>query len=234
MAIYYFVIKRGSWQQFCLFLLGLIVGVSPLVLFELRHQFYNTQTVFFFIQTLFLPHVAGGTKVAFAWHYVISLTFFVILGGLGLMANKIKRWQAILICFVLLVWGVSFVAHHSSRTSALPEGWSYAKDAQAANIIKDVVTEQKLDNFRVVNLVYDTQAKVQVYLLDLASYQLQQPLLHQNWEDYKSERNLFVIGSTKDMEQTQAYEWVTFQPHKLVKEWVVDGRGNEVWWFERK
>lgn len=80
--------------------LGFCLGISPLILFELRNQFYNTQTFFWVFQQI----GASSTKHGFTWNgfYFLGLLPFLFF-FLAIILEKITRKHVV---FLFLTLGV--------------------------------------------------------------------------------------------------------------------------------
>ena len=52
LGIYYFFIKKNSLRNLFMFLVGIIGGFLPMIVFELKNNFYNLQTLFFYLNNI--------------------------------------------------------------------------------------------------------------------------------------------------------------------------------------
>ncbi len=86
-AIYYFLIKRVSPILLIHFLIGLAIGVSPLLLFELKHNFYHIHTFLLFIQHRNELSSAGSITTP---HYYLSISFMFLVAVLAIIRNRLK------------------------------------------------------------------------------------------------------------------------------------------------
>jgi hypothetical protein len=220
--IYYFLFQKLTAKYLVLFLIGITIGFSPLLLFELRHQFYNAQTVLIFLKTLAQAKSVGATGVHFQVHYVLTVFFMSLLALTSLMKAKLNDRVIWLCGAILITWSLIMTVHQPSHAFGMPAHWNLLKEQRAAAIIEG----QHLENFRVINLVYDTKAAVQTYLLIKNG-------VKQEYEDYINEDYLFVVSDEAELGRTQAYEFTTFSPKELKQTWTLDTQGHNLYLFQR-
>ena len=91
------------------------------------------------------------------------------------------------------------------------ENWDYPSEFKTYQIIRS----QHLPNYNIANLAYDTLAQVQKYLHRKDGIILQ-------FDDYRTNKYLFVITATTHFMNNPAYEVNTFKPSRLVKTWPIN------------
>jgi 4-amino-4-deoxy-L-arabinose transferase-like glycosyltransferase len=121
--------KAAEWAALGL---GAIIALSPLLIFELKHDFYNFRTIIFQIQN-YSPS-AG---------YTFNLSYYYILPGIPLatyaLGYLLHRFRGLSIPLIIIA-GVFLIQsiYGSGQTPTYPQGWSIAKQKQVADlIIKD-------------------------------------------------------------------------------------------------
>lgn len=177
--IYYFFILRLSFRYVLLYILGIVVGFSPMLLFELRNGFYNLITVF-----LFMSHYGEifgkGGAVSLNTHYFpsISLLFFLIVGFV-LRSRSTPTYLMVLFVF-LMSWSTAMFVLFPGKNKVIMK-WSYEDELKAYSIIRD----SKLTNFN-ISAFYNAKATSQKYFL-------KRDHIISNFDDYKSNQYLFVI-----------------------------------------
>lgn len=139
LVIIYFIFKEIRLKQFKLtnwlmVPLGIAIAEFPLILFELRHNFYNLRTVLFHIQ---YGGISQGYKFNLLYYYAYSLLPFAayIFGSVLSRLRKSKYFNLISIAgftlsAVLLVMSLG----PAGRRPLYPPGWTIQKQ-------KDVVAE---------------------------------------------------------------------------------------------
>lgn len=203
---------KASFLQILFFIAGSLVGFAPILIFEMRNNFYNFNTLLFYLENFkrFQGTNSASNPLANP-HYLLSLImiFLVIILSFPL---KITQKIVIGIFGVLLIWDLLIFYPKPTQGFGMAANWSYPDEAKAFEIIKS----QNLGKYNVTNLGYDTLAYVQKYLhkkdnLDthLADY----------WEIYQ----LFVIApKSKDISEDPAYEVRVIKPFNLVKQWEIN------------
>lgn len=218
--IYYFIVKKLKFSYLVPFLGGIALGFSPLIIFEVRHQFYHTRTIMLFIMNWSKVDKPGGITMP---HYYLSLSFMFLVAVLGILANRIKRFSNGLIVFFAFVIGIysfylySPIPEHAFWAPTTP--WNYLAEKKIYDIIRS--TRLKTD-FNVANLAYyDTRSIVVKYFMKRDGYEI-------NYDDYYGNKYLFVVSEGKKYLSNPSYEVATFKPNKILAQWNINGRYNMV------
>jgi len=215
-AIYYFLIKRVSPILLIHFLIGLAIGVSPLLLFELKHNFYHIHTFLLFIQHRNELSSAGSITTP---HYYLSISFMFLVAVLAIIRNRLPKGKKLfylcsILAVILFVWSAAdnFYKPQQSFWSPAPY-WSYPDEYKAYTIIKSM----NLKDYNVANLAYyNTESFVVKYLLKRDNVSI-------NYEDYYHNKYLFVIKKTNtNVYDTLSYEVAFFKPSKILKTWTIN------------
>ncbi|PIV09586.1 hypothetical protein COS51_02615 [Candidatus Roizmanbacteria bacterium CG03_land_8_20_14_0_80_36_21] len=219
-TIYYFLVKKENFRKLLIYLGGLLVGFSPIFIFELRHQFYLSKTLLLFYQHINELDIRGNRN-----HYYLGLSFVVLLGFMGLINNQLKRLNIKVFNIFLLLLFVVLIIFAAQITLIRPatafwspvQNWNYLADIKAYNIIKS----QNLVNFNVTNQPTDSLALNQKYLLQRDNVKI-------NYDDYWNEKYLFVIDKAgkKNFMDNPGYEVKTFRPFRLLKTWKINNYYN--------
>ena len=200
--------------------LGFLIGYFPIVLFELKHNFYNTQTIFLLLRN-------GAFFDSSSTHSYYFLSLFPLMSVL-LVFLLLKLWRlnrvlsAVLISVVLVVClNKDFSDIQSNR--GMPVSWTYPDAKTAANII----ASQKPSDFNVANLLSgDTRAYVQRYLLATKNIT---PLAV---EDYPDAKQLFVISNSSAEETSSRNVWeISSFNGRVVKTWTIN-QNNKTYLYE--
>lgn len=211
LLIYYFVYKRLGFQYLMIYFFGILVGFSPIILFEIRNQFYNTQTVL-----LYFSNISGifslGPRSALNTHYILSISLFAYVVFLASI-QKLVRPKHVIALFILLFILASerYIMQKPSGAFGMAKNWNIQYEKQ----VFDIVTSQNVSNYNVINLGYDTVATVQKYLMKTNGVVI-------NYDDYYTNEYLFVITKDIDYMNDPAYEINTFKPSIIVREWEIN------------
>lgn len=214
LLIYYFIVQKIPLKKALFFLIGVGLGFSPILLFELRNNFYNTQTLLLYLQNLdkvFSHGAAGSLNI----HYFLSILLFVSIIGAAFIKDKIKMQHILLLFIILLIIDSIRYIQKPTHAFGMKENWNYLYEKQTY----DIITNQNIQNYNVVNLGYDTTATVQKYLMKKNNRSI-------NYDDYYNNEYLFVITNRKDYMSDPAYEINTFKPSKVIKEWELNNTFN--------
>lgn len=209
--IYFLLNEKNKMKTFFILMFGMALGLSPLLFFEIRHNFYNLQTAILFLKNWSKVDKPGGINTP---HYYLSLSFFIVFSTL-FKTKKILRKTNIkfMVLLAITLFFISFFRNIKKPNQsywAPAKYWNYPMEEKAYQIIKQAGVKE---NFNVADLsYYNTKAAVIKYFLIRDNYQI-------NYDDYYQNRYLFVIAHNQDYEKTLSYEVAFFKPRKLIKKW---------------
>lgn len=207
---FYFLLKRVPLKYLVIYVVGFIVGFSPLIIFELRNNFYNIQTIWMFVSND-IPLASQGTSSP--PHYFLSISLFCFLIAGGVLKNILKgKIVVILLGGSLFILSSFLYIQNPTHAFGMIEGWNYKNEEKVHEIIKN----QKISNFNVINLTYDTKALVQKYLLKKNNLTI-------DGDNYLNNKFLFVITDKNDpFLNDPAYEISTFKPSSIINTWEIN------------
>lgn len=188
---------------------GSIAGFSPLIIFELRNNFYNLRTLLLFIEHWdeFRQQLGGGFPV----QYFLSL----MLMGFALVSGYIKRHKVIatIVIGVLFVWAIKDFVVSPIQGGILPN-WRYQDELK----VNQIITSENLTNYNIA-MWYDTKSITQRYLLMKQNRDF-------DFENYRTNKYLFVVYSNDNWLSDGAYELNTFKPSIVRKRWKINEKYN--------
>ncbi len=207
--------KQISWFKLLLLTVGFIIGISPLIVFELRHNFYNLQTLWFYFTTessqrsvpVFQPHL----------HYFLNILpffFFVICYMLYVLCNK-NRYPVYLLLIAYTVWSTQFFLPKPTHGFMMVDGWNFAGEKKAAEII---LSEKPAKNYNVVDILTgDTRSMAIRYLLTIGG---SAPI---GVTEYPSGNVLFITSKLPIGQILAGSLWEIdcIKPVKVVKTWEI-------------
>jgi hypothetical protein len=210
LGIYYFFIKKNSLRNLFMFLVGIIGGFLPMIVFELKNNFYNLQTLFFYLNNI---NQKNSSHISISPHYLlsISLFFFLIL----VSRLNIKNFKTIFLFVFLIIFDCFLYFKKPNHAFGMIKNWNYLGEKKTYEIIKKTVKEKNLSNFNIVNQGYDTTATVQKYLLKKDGIKI-------NYDDYYHNQYLFIVTNKNNFMEDPAYEVNTFKPSKILKTWEIN------------
>lgn len=190
-----------------LFVLGAIIPNLPLVIFEIKHDFYHFNTlVKYTIDTINGEAVAG-----FSFYHVLHLYPIVFLIGAILIKNIFKsRIYIALILVIYLVINLNTKSVNFTKPVGMVDGLTITDIKDTAKII----AEAKPDNYNVVTLFdFDTRARTLRYYLNHI-YQSKP----NGFVDYRDSQSIYSLSKLEyDYNTNNPWELNVFKPYKVEK-----------------
>lgn len=204
--IYYFISKKNSLKFLLIFIIGFCLGFSNLIFFELRHNFYNLQTIIFYLSK---PKEITGHW--FSDYYLLSESLFILLIVFNLLKKQINNYVNITILAILLVIGIPYVTT-IAKTKQYPKNWYYKDELKTFGIIKNNLATIK--DFNIFEF-YDTKGSTQKYFLKKDNIKI-------DYDNYLTNKYLYVLYTNNQYMKDPSYEVNTFQPSEVVKIWTIN------------
>lgn len=214
-VLFYMFLKRSlRLKTIAVFLLGIIVGILPVILFEIRNQFFLTN------QFLSLLRASPLTQnLNFQFHYFANLyPLLLILTGHSIYSSK-KVHKLLPAVLTLLLIIVLLKSNNFSSSS----GYTMPKDLnlkQIKKISRTIANDAGQETFNVTStLDGDSRAMPYRYLVQVYG---KSPL---DIEHYDSPQNLYII--TRDpkssVRESSLFEIASFQPSYVEGMWNFNG-----------
>lgn len=188
---------------------GIILGWLPLIIFEVRNNFYNSKTIIQWLIT------SRGSNLIFQEYYYLWIVPVLMVGVAWWLARSNRKWQFLVVGMVI-TWGLVGVAFKRS-VIGMSEIWSY----------RDLVKTEKIiltragNKFNVVNtLSGDSRFYPMRYLLTINN-RYPEPI-----EDYQNEDQLFVLARNEDgdkIEKSTLWEISSFGG-KIAERWPINNQ----------
>jgi hypothetical protein len=211
LSVLFLVLKRKlTIKSLLIFLTFGALTFSPMIAFELRHQFFNTKTLIFSLR-------GGGVKsFSFQIHYFISF-FPLIFVGLGYVLERIIKWNRILgtiLLAAIIILNVKGLDLRRNHGYTMPENWSLVEVEKASEIISG---DAKSDFNVAAILDGDTRAYPYRYIIETTG---KRPM---GVEEYPKAETLYVIGKgeAKDILSYPVWEISSFLPAKVTRVWPI-------------
>jgi hypothetical protein len=209
LLLFYILIKKIRINKILIFFAGFILGFLPLIVFEIRNNFYNFQTLSLYIKNIDKVFSTGNN--IFSSHYFLSIYLFVLITVINLVKKHITNKRIFYLITVLLIIDLFIYARIPKHAFGMTDNWNYLYEEKVYKIIRN----ENITNYNIVNLEYDTVAAVQKYLHKKDKIKF-------NYEDYYNNKYLFVISKDDNFMQNPAYEINTFKPSRVVKNWNIN------------
>lgn len=209
LLVYYFLISKLTISYFWVYFIGFLAGFSPLIIFDIRNNFYNLSTLLLYLQnSQFLPGINQNSNIA---HYFLSISLMLIITITSSIKKVINKSFVLIIFIAFLTLSLILYLPKPSHGFGMADNWNYPDEEKVGKIIQS----NQLSNFNIVNLSYDTLSIVQKYML----YKNQGV---KKLEDYKNNKYLYVINKDEKFINNPAYEINTFKPFKKIGEWSIN------------
>jgi len=205
-----------------LFILFFLIGFSPMILFEVRHNFFNTRTLWLFLTQKGMP--------SFKWqlHYFISFfpIAFLIIGIFLDWVLRKNKIMGILLVLLLVFLNLSQVNLFRKNGYTMPEGWNMIGVQKVTKIIVGDVKENQENRYNIAALLDgDTRAYPYRYFLEVMG---EKPMAV---EEYPQSKILYVVGKGNNafILSYPVWELSSFLPAEVSKVWDIQ---NEVKLFK--
>lgn len=150
--VYLLVKKSLKIKNILLLLLGLIIGNLPIIIFELRHNFYNTKTLILFIKNRVLLGQDAGLTGYYGFSYIILLLSLIAF-CLKIIEKKLGKKISLILLILVLSLILSKENYHAKIGIGMPTGWSVKKQKLIGDyIIKELRTD-KITNYEVASAI---------------------------------------------------------------------------------
>jgi len=209
-------------KAFLFFFGSFLIGFLPMIIFEVRHNFFNTRTLWLFLTQKGVPD--------FQWqlHYFISFfpVAFLLMGIFLDWVLRKSKLIGILLILLLVLLSLSQVNLFRKNGYTMPEGWNMIGVQKAAKIIVDDVRENQENKYNIAALLDgDTRAYPYRYFLEVMG---QKPMAV---EEYPEAEVLYVVGKGNNASVLSypVWELSSFLPAKVIKVWDIQ---NEVKLFK--
>ncbi|MFA7676466.1 MAG: glycosyltransferase family 39 protein, partial [Candidatus Shapirobacteria bacterium] len=180
-AFLFLIFKKQEIKNILLFPVGALIGYSPLLIFDLRNNFYNITTIIEWFR------FGGDEKIATPIYYFLSFVPFLCM-GLAWLINKIKNKLILILLLIGLVGYSFYIKINQKEALGMPNGWSYVLQQET---IKKILENGCPNNFNVASTNSgDTRAYDLRFLLTAKSCP---PM---GVEDYPKAEKLFLIAPT--------------------------------------
>jgi len=190
----YILIKSKQYKNIKSYLyifFGFILGDLPWFIFEIRHNFYNTKTIFY----VFFNPAEGNSLTP---HYFIFPLLIFGLYGFLIFINKIKNKKVAnlgLVAILGTIWWLQTLIITGYAPLDVIEGWNYKEQQKMADLI---VKDGCPKNFNVAATVQgDTRAYDIRYLLNIRNCN---PM---SVEEYPNAEKLFLVAPINRPPETE-------------------------------
>ncbi len=204
--------KLVSLKHLVLIVLGFCIGFSPLIVFDLKHRFYNAETMVLYL----LSQINGKNSAPGSWaiQYFLFIFPFAFFGAARLL-NRIWQSKRIIVIPILVVyiyWSLSQLLPKPSHGYLTPEGLSYTV---LSSMRDHIISENKPDSSVIDVITGDARAS---YLRALLTYSGHPPT---GVSEYPIAKTIYIVSKTplKEVLKSDQWEVRASANSKFVKQW---------------
>jgi uncharacterized membrane protein len=206
----FLLFKKQNYKNILLFIFGCGIGYLPLIIFDLRNNFYNIKTILEWLR------YGNDGKFDFADYYVLSFVPFFCLAA-GYFLNKIKKQIVLVSLLIILVIysGSYFVKINKLGSLGMAKGWSYQLEKQT---VREIIKNGCPKDFEIASIINgDTVAYPLRYLLEIENCK-PMPI-----DDYSRAKKLFVVASNnKNLSDENIWELLSIGNFEVKKQIILN------------
>lgn len=210
--LYYLCVKHFTVKSILIMMGGFCVGFSPMILFELKNQWYNLHVI---RDYFFSAKPRSGQPFEILPHRYLAISIFALSMIVMYVRKYISYFLIIVIAAIFIVMDAFIYLPKPSHGFGMSPDWNYRLEKKAYEIIKS----QQVKNFNIVNHVYDNISIV-------IKFHLKKDGVKMDYDDYYHNDYLYVISQTPKVFDDPAYELNTFTPNQLIKQWKLNQKYN--------
>lgn len=211
MFILIIIFSRRKLLSIPTYFLGTILGNLPMVIFDLRHDFYHLRTFWqYFLDVFINRSVSGFTDY---YHFLYLFPFLFLFWAIASNAlYKIYKPLGLVIPMLFLYTNFTSPMFNLYRSTGMPAGiTTRSLETAAKAIAADLATDPPADGFNVATLWdFDTRANPMRYLLKYYYH-----LTPESYENYGSLDALYVLAPENyDIDHPRVWELSVFAPYR--------------------
>jgi hypothetical protein len=117
LTVLWLIFSKKRWKNTVIYILGVALGYAPLILFDLRNNFYNIRTIF-----LWVAKGGSGNTGLQVYYFLVWLPLLWVWGAKLVEKLSYKNW----------IWGALIVSSlgwvlFTKNTEDMPQNWNYLK-----------------------------------------------------------------------------------------------------------
>lgn len=202
--------KTFSFRRWAFFVIGVVIAEFPLLLFELRHDFYNLRTIIFQIRYF---ELSAGYGFKF-YHYYLLPALPLLCKAYAIFLKKLKNifpLKIIVASQVILILVLLMESLGPKRESVFcPKGWTLKMQQEVINFI----VNDNEETFEVATTINsDTRA------LELRWWLRQKGIKPLGVEEYNQAVVLYLVApESRPPEEETVWEIQSLRPFRIAKE----------------
>jgi hypothetical protein len=192
--------RKEKLQNLGVYVLGLTIGYLPLIIFDLRNNFYNLKTILAWLTT------KNGETMDWQSYYLVAVVPIITL-ILGYILSKVKSKKLVnYLLLIVVVWGGYYSV--DSKGWGQVENWGFNETIKSVKIIENDVVEEQ---YNIANTVYgDTRGCAWRFLLTMKG------IPPQEVTNFNQIDRLYVIGKIKNVWEINTFDG------EITQEWPIN------------
>lgn len=211
-VVWLIIIKQLNILRTLLLIMGFITGFFPIILFEIRHNFYNLRTLI-----LFLTVKTGNTAPQFfnpPVYYFFPVILAVFLGIARLLAKLNYKNKIIPFIFmtVFVIYALTKELPSPQEGFKMADGWNY----QGIKKVEQIILDENRPDYNIVDILTgDSRALAIRFLLTRDGAPPMGVI------DYPQAKSLFIYSKVPSeiILRGEMWEVGSALPLTLTKEW---------------
>lgn len=190
------------------YVVGAVLGNLPMVIFDIRHDFYHVRTMWQYFWDVYYHRVSGFTDY---YHYLYLFPYlFLFYAIVSLIFYRLYKPLVLIPLIVFLYFNLSSPLLNFRSSSGMPVGITLKTLEKAAELISQ---DKPPARFNVATLWdFDTRAHPLRYLLTYYYRKTPMPV-----EEYADIDALYVFApSDYDIEHPRVWELQTYLPYHII------------------
>jgi hypothetical protein len=208
----YNLYKKQKIYNLIFLLIGILIGYSPIILFDIRHNFYNTGTMLTFFVESFSSKNTGFSFTSYYFIYLLIPLYIFI----SILLRKLFSTKQIII-FLLLYIAISYSSWHLS--DVYPPGMPKGTNLNTVKYISSVITNDVSGEFEVAAIVDgETRAQNLRYILEFVNNKTPMPS-----NKYPEATVLYVVSYLDQDPLTKSvWELDSIKPASVTNIWRIN------------
>ncbi len=211
-VIWLIYIKQLKILRILLLIIGFIIGFVPIILFEIRHNFYNLRTLL-----LFLTVKSGTTTPPFYnppvyYFFPVILAVFLLISIFLAKLHKKNKILPLLIMIIFMIYSLVQELPVPQEGFKMVKGWNY----QGLKKVERIILDENKSDYNVADILTgDSRALAIRFLLTRDG---KPPM---GVVDYPQAKSLFVYSKVSPaiILKGELWEVGSAMPLTLTKEW---------------
>lgn len=202
------IFSKQKIHAIFIFLTGALLGSLSMVIFDVRHDFYYTRTLWQYFLDVKTHKISGSTHY---YDFMYLLPYLFIVWGLATsIIYKIYKPLCYIPLAIYVYLNLTSPMVNLFSSTGMPEGITLSTFESAASVI---AADNPPPRFNVATLWdFDTRAHPLRYLLTYYYKDKPQP-----YEEYKNIDALYVFAPKEyDMNNPKVWELQSFLPYKII------------------